>query len=189
MLGEKTPMTYYVDFYAEQAFLAFVKKSISMKPTDDDEMVQIGAVSVLACAAALEAMVNFLYKEDGRLPHFDELRLTSKIDTIAHLTHNSIDWGTQPWQDVARLITMRNWLAHYKDPNIGLLGSARGGWVDDGINKPPKIDPFQELSSPSIKHFYKATRLGLKELCSFFSIDPMFIEFLDTEDYEPFAIG
>ena len=187
-------MTFNVDFYAEQAFLAFVKRSVSTEIVDHALMVQTGAVSVLACAAALEAMVNSLFKQDGRFPHFDELRLTSKIDTIGHLTGKTIDWGVQPWQDIARLIMVRNWLAHYKDPYIGLVAGGdyigvKGGWVRDDVHKPPKLDPFQELSSASVERFYIATRQGLKMLALDLGIEPSVVEFLDTENYEPFQIG
>lgn len=187
-------MTFNVDFYAEQAFLAFVKRSVSTESVNRELMLQTGAASVLACAAALEAMVNSLFKQDGRFPHFDELRLTSKIDTIGYLTGKAVNWGTQPRQDIAHLITVRNWLAHYKEPYVGLVAGGdyigvRGGWVRDDVHKRPKFDPFQELSSASVKRFYVATRQGLKTLALAFGMESSAVEFLDTENYELFQIG
>jgi len=46
-------MTFRVYFYAEQAFLSFVKKSISIEHNNIDDEIESGAVCVFACAAAL----------------------------------------------------------------------------------------------------------------------------------------
>ena len=181
-------MTFKVYFYAEQAFLSFVKKSLINPTTDKDEVVEAGAVCVLACAAALEAMVNSLLKDSGRLRHFDELKLRSKIETIADFGGEIIDWGVQPWQDIAQLIRVRNWLAHYKDPDIGLVNS-ESEWIKDSVNKAPKIDPDRELSMKVVKNYYDSTRQGLKTLATCLHVDTYLVEFLDTEKYEPFPVG
>ena len=141
-------MTFRVYFYAEQAFLSFVKKSIYSQCESQNDDIELGAVCVFACAAALEATVNSLLKNDKRLIHFDELKLASKIDTIASLNGEVIDWGIYPWQTIGKLVRVRNWLAHYKNSDVGLVNSD-GAWINDDFNKVPKIDPDEELSKES----------------------------------------
>lgn len=180
-------MTFRVYFYAEQTFLSFVKKSLVNQTTDKDTLIEAGAVCVLACTAALEAMVNSLLRNDKRLSHYDELKLSSKMETIADFGGRKINWGTSPWQIIAQLIRVRNWLAHYKDSDIGLINS-EGEWLKDVINKIPKIDPDRELSMKAVKSYYDATRQGLKILAVCLCVENLY-EFLDTEQYESFIIG
>lgn len=151
-------------------------------------MAENGAMCVIACVASLEAFVNKLLKEDGRFRHFDELKLVSKIETLADFGNIEIDWGIQPWQNIARLIRIRNWLVHYKDSEIGLINS-EGKWITDELNKHPKIDPDTDLSKKSIEKFYNSTRELLKELCVGLQIENYEYEFLDTEQYEAFLVG
>lgn len=180
-------MTFRVNFYAEQAFLSFVKKCIDNPSSDKDETVENGSMCVIACAASIEAFVNSLLKEDGRFRHFDELKLASKIETLADFGEIEISWGTQPWQNISRLIRVRNWLVHYKDSDIGLINSS-GEWVIDEINKYPKIDPEADLSISSIEKFYNATRLILIDLAKGLQVDPYLYDFLETEKYDAFLV-
>ena len=181
-------MTFRVYFQAEQAFLSFVKRTLARPCKDNEVVVEKGAVCVLACEAALEAMVNSLLRDDGRLKHYDELKLKSKIETIANYGGKQINWGAPPWQDIAHLIYLRNWLAHFKDPDIGLINSD-GQWIQDNYNRIPKIDPDKELSTRSIKRYYDSTRLCLIELSVCMGIDPYFYQFLDDEKYETYLVG
>jgi hypothetical protein len=181
-------MTFRVNFYAEQAFLSFVKKSIDNPSSGKDEIVENGAMCVIACVASIESFVNSLLKQDGRFRHFDELKLGSKIETLADFGGIEIDSGSQPWQHISRLIRVRNWLVHYKDSDIGLINSA-GEWIIDDLNKYPKIDPDIDLSILSIRKFYNSTRQILIELAKGLQIDSYFYEFLDTENYEAFQVG
>jgi hypothetical protein len=181
-------MTFRVNFYAEQAFLSFVKKYLNNPIFDKDEIVENGAMCAIACAASIEAMVNSLLREDGKFRHFDELKLASKIETLADFGNVEVDWGIQPWQNIARLIRVRNWLVHYKSSDIGLINS-EGEWITDSLNKYPKIDPDTDLSRETIEKFYNSTRQILKELAVGLQFDSFFYEFLDTEQYEAFLVG
>jgi hypothetical protein len=181
-------MSFRVYFQAEQTFLSFVKRTLAEPCTDKDLTVENGAVCVLACTAALEAMVNSLLRNDGRFKHFDELKLASKIETISDFGGKEIDWGAKPWQDIAQLIRLRNWLSHFKDPDIGLINSD-GWWIQDSHNKIPKIDPDKDLSAKALKRYYDSTRLGLKELAVCTGLDLTCYEFLNTERYETYLVG
>ena len=54
-------MTFRVNFYAEQAFLSFVKKMIEKTESGSEDETEVSAVCVLACAAALESGVNYIF--------------------------------------------------------------------------------------------------------------------------------
>lgn len=180
-------MTFRVNFYAEKAFLSFVKNSLNNPSKDENKEIENGAVSILACVSALEAMVNSFLIQDGRFKHFDELKLFSKIETIADFGGIEIEWGICPWQDIAKLIRIRNWLAHFKDSDVGLLGSE--GWIEDSLNKKPKFIPEKDLSYINVKRYYNTVRQVLKTLAKGLKIDDYQIEFLDSEEYEFFLVG
>jgi hypothetical protein len=182
-------VTFHVHFIAQDALLQFVRWALEEgkgKPDPDDEGVVRGSACVLACAAALEAAVNDLIQDTG-LSHWDELRLSSKIDTLAELQGTRIPWGHDPWQTVVTLIRVRNWLAHYKDPHIGLMG-AQGEWVEDSSNKPPKIDPKAALGRGSVSRYFEAV---VKAICCLKQLRGEVedcTEALDQE-FEPFRVG
>jgi len=189
-------MTFTVNFFTEQAFLAFVKRSLSHPPiifdTDNSpggDDVVVGATCAFACAAALEALVNRLHEEDGRLGYYDELRLASKIDALAQLENITIDWGHYPWQDINRLIKLRNWLAHNKQTRIGIMGAGtEREWLNEPYGTAPRFDPLRELEPASIKRFYNAVReAGI--VLSTNSSTPSNYAFLQTEAYRPYLAG
>ena len=177
-------MTVGVTFYAERALLRFVKQSLDAHPSDLP--VEVACVCVLASAAALEASVNSFFVNDGRLEHYDELTLLSKIETLADWSKLAVNWGHRPWQDVKQLLRIRNWLAHFKDPYIGLARSL-GGWVDDVANTPPKIDPFVELSRSRIHRYREGTIAAIQALAK--ALYPTSSEELSLEDGELFLVG
>ena len=186
--GLSFDMTYHVTFYAERAFLRFLKKTLSHY-TEDDFSADIGCACILAAAAALEASINDLLQSDGRLRHYDELSILSKLETVADWGGVSIAWGNRPWQDVKQLIRIRNWLAHFKDSYVGLTTSS-GTWVNDLANKPPKIDPYKELSRKQVESYYQAVRLAIDTLIGGLRPGAESIEAGDRgEDEDIFFVG
>lgn len=179
-------MTFSVHFYSEQALLWSVRYALKTFPSTDINpyaYLAVGSSAVLSCAAALEAIANQLIQRQEKLIHWDELRLSSKIETIAQLEGNTIEWGGQPWQELARLIKLRNWLAHYKYAHVGLSG-AEDTWVIDDYNHKPKIDPEIDLKRESIALMYNAVRDAGYQLSTMLSIESEY-EFLKNEDYWP----
>ena len=181
-------MTFRVYFFAEQAFLAQVKLLSNAVHTSSVKEIETGAVCVLACAAAVESLTNSLLINNVKFKHFDELRLASKIEYIGEYYQKPIDWGDTVWQQIAALIRLRNWLSHYKDSNVGLIG-AEGKWLIDTINKLPKIDPDIELSSAKIKNYYKATLAALKQLVLLCQAELEEFSYLETEDFQSSLVG
>lgn len=179
-------MTYRVYFYAEQAFLAQTKAILEQ----DDKAKEHGgaAICFLACAAAIEAVANNLLSKTIEFRHYDELRITSKIEHILLFGKIEPTWGIEPWQSVKHLIKIRNWLTHYKENDIGLVNSDFV-WLTDTANKAPNIDPYKELTFLNARKHYDQTRCALKILVKCSGLKESEFDFLNTEEYEPFLVG
>lgn len=186
-------MTFNVEIFPEQALLWSVRRALSAYPDPTGEPVDAylasGSACILSMQAALEAIVNGLLIRQAAFPHWDELRLASKVDLLMHSANHSIDWGHRPWQEVIRLIRMRNWLAHNKDSHIGLINND-GEWVFGGTKRRriPVLDVPKELRYESVRSLYVAVReagFSLATLAGFASD----YEFLQTEKYEPQLVG
>ena len=156
-------------------FLEFVRTTLVDSP---DPPTPSGAVCVLANAAAVEALANRYFFCLDRLPEFDHLKPMSKIETLADIAGQRIDWGRAPWQQVARLVRVRNWLAHYKE--------ARGETELVGIagHRASKFDPAGDLSWNAIRGYYEATREGFVTLGRGLGLDETEFGFLNDEDYK-----
>jgi hypothetical protein len=187
-LGVKI-MTFYVEFYAEQAFLSFVKNNLQSQELADQKgyTLELGAVIVLSCAAALEATLNQLFQDDKRLQHYDSLRILEKAETLADFANINIDWGSQPWQEIQRLVRVRNWLAHFKEPKIGLIGG-EGKWIKDSINQLPKLDPDVELSLQQVKRYYDCVLGSLLLLAKGLGYQDKY-RYLETQEYDYYQVG
>lgn len=179
-------MTFEVHFYAEQALLFSVKCALASYPKDDEypqKFLAVGASSILSCQAALEAIVNSLIQRQGRLTHWDRLSLLQKIDTIAELSGESIDWGKVQWKRVRELIKVRNWLAHSKKTYVGLSGF-EDEWIVDRLNKNPRVDPEIQFTEKSVREYYNSVRQVAFELSKIVQVEEEY-QFLETEYYEP----
>jgi hypothetical protein len=182
-------MTFYVEFYAEQAFLSFVKNNLRVSESVNQTgfTLEMGAVIVLACAAALEATLNQLFQDDKRLQHYDSLRISEKIETLADFANIKIVWGGQPWQEIQRLVKVRNWLAHFKETKIGLIGG-EGKWIKDSVNKLPKLDPDVELSLQQVRKYYDSVLGSLLLLAKGLGYQDKY-RYLETEEYDYYQVG
>jgi hypothetical protein len=180
-------MTFRVHFYAEQAFLAQIKAMLETEPKSENEP-NVAALCILACASAIEAFSNHLLAKIVKFRHFDELKITSKIEQLLICGGIEPNWGIEPWQAINRLIKSRNWLAHYKDYEIGLVNSDYV-WLSDSYNKLPKIDPYQELTLNQVRIYYNQTRKALEILARSVGAKETDFEFLRTEKYESFLVG
>lgn len=179
-------MTFRVHFYAEQAFLARTKAMLNTGKSDEEP--EIAALCILACASAVEAFSNSLLAKTVKFRHFDELRINSKIEQILLYGGTEPNWGMEPWQSVGKLIKSRNWLAHYKEHDIGLVNS-EFKWLSDSHNKVPKIDPYEELTFNQSRTYYDQTRKALEILAQCAGARESEFEFLRSEKYEPFLVG
>ena len=185
-------MTFNVYIYPERALLLFVKRALENFPDSESddfgEYLSAGSACVLALQAALEAITNRLLEFQNVTKHWDEMRFLSKIDFIAELEGEKIDWGRNPWQSVKTLTGLRNWIAHNKDPVIGLMGY-KGCWIEGGLKgKIPTLDPKKELKRAAIKKQYDQVLAASIELVKIVGVEEEF-EYLHTGDYEPMEIG
>lgn len=179
-------MTYRVHFYAEQAFLARTKAMLATGQKEEER--EISALCILACASAIEAFSNSLLANTVKFRHFDELRISSKIEHLLLHGGTETDWGVEPWQSVGRLVRSRNWLAHFKDHDIGLV-NGKFEWLGEPHNKLPKIDAFKELTFAQSRKYYDHTRNALELLARSAGADEAEFEYLRSENYEPFLVG
>jgi hypothetical protein len=190
-------MTHGLLFYADQTFLSFIKRTITHPPKNKKEIRDYSSVAILACHAAMEYILNCLFQYDQRLEVYDELKISSKIKTLARFGNYEINWGELPWQDISRLIKVRNWLSHFKDPYIGLKGGflqtkdRSGVWVVDSVNKRPQIDPELELTIDTVEKYYNSVRnamlILIKNLIKEDELD--FFDYLASEEYIIFKLG
>ena len=179
-------MTFRVHFYAEQAFLAHTKAILEVR--DFTKETENSAMCILACASAIEAFSNNLLSKLIKFRHFDELKIISKIEQILLFGETEPNWGSEPWQSVKRLIRMRNWLAHFKEQDIGLVNSSFE-WLGDASNAVPTIDPLTELTFDRACKYYDQSRKALLLLVTSAGADVSSFAYLTTEKYEPFLIG
>jgi len=177
-------MTFYVEFFADQVFLSFVKKHIEKETKFG---LEDGAVCVMSSAAALEAIVNQLFISKTSLKYFDSFRFYEKIETLASFGGIEVNWGQGPWQGINELIKVRNWLAHYKETTIGLINSD-SQWIIDNVNKKPKIEPGIVLSRSNSQKYYNAVLTGSFELAQALKAGCEF-DFLLSQNYESIIVG
>ena len=175
-------MTFEVEFHEEHAALWHVRYSLNNFPERDKipfAFLAQGSACILCCASALEAIVNKIFQHSNSMSSWDELRIVSKITTLHELKGQKIDWGKEPWQDITKLIRLRNWLAHNKETYIGLSNS-------DGqlIGEKPKIDPEIDLDKYSVEKIYNSVRKGGLILSQIWNLESDF-KFLEDEKYEP----
>lgn len=182
-------MTFREGFYAEQAFLKKASSVIESKPSGSgDEDLTERTIAVLACAFALEAIINRIYIKTDIIRHYDQLNLQAKIQTLGDYSGVDVTYGKEPWATISDLIKTRNWLVHYKEPVGGLLGTMDDKYLRDDFNKPPKRGSFSHLSDEALEKYFKAVLEGLGELVEAFGLWPEF-EYLRTGDYRVRLLG
>jgi hypothetical protein len=156
--------------------------------TDEDQEIESGAICAIACAAAIEAIANRLLSEHLKISYFDELRISSKFEFIAKSNGYKLAWGEHPWQEIAELIRIRNWLIHFKSSSIGLLNSD-GVWLKDEYNQIPRIDPGLHLRRAKSKKYYESVLQASKSLVLHCQDNLDEYSFLETENYQSILIG
>lgn len=177
-------MTAAFEFYAEQAYLSFVKKLLDRRSTKRLG-IEERVVSVLACAAALEAMLNRLFELQGTLGQHQSLSLEQKIEILAMKSGANRNWGNPPWQNVKTLIQVRNWLAHYKESWLGLMNS-ESQWVPDHNGKMPRFTPQNAYCTECIETYYRSIIAIIMLMANGLGCSEKF-DYLQSEVYEPFV--
>jgi predicted component of type VI protein secretion system len=177
-------------FNASQVFLSFVKKALDSEEWDFES----GILCTVSCAAAIEATVNQLLQEDGRIKGWDELKIKSKIDNIANFNKQKIDWGSSQWQTVNKIIQARNYLVHFKGENLGLFGTPQIEDVFNNFTLKKQSDDRKDISlkydfsREKIRQYYDDSRSSLKELVLCTQPRYDIYDFLSSENYDSFTI-
>ncbi|WP_304350740.1 hypothetical protein [Comamonas testosteroni] len=179
-------MTYRVCFYAEQAFLSQAKAMLEKGQSSEE--VEVSAMCVLACASAIEALSNSLLSKVIMFRHFDELRIASKVEHIRLHGGQEPSWGEEPWGSVLRLIKLRNWLAHYKDHDNGLVNSEFVALKEPGKAR-PTFDCYEDLTLKRARQFYDHSRAAMLTLVQCSGANEGEFDYLRTEQYVPVLIG
>ncbi len=180
-------MTFSVTFFAEQAYLSFVKDYFDNPPDEHEKAVERGAVCVIALACGLEAILNQILRNHSNIRHWDDFRYVSKVETACDIADVELDWGREPFQSISNLIALRNWLVHYKNPEIGLINSD-GDYLESDYWKIPKRSPDTELIPKNIQRLYDHVREYLISISSGLNLDHEF-DYLESQDYYAFLVG
>jgi hypothetical protein len=182
-------MTHEVEFHASQAALWHVRYSLKTYPPKENNpfaYLAAGTACILCCSTGLEALVNETFLCRNIISPWDELKLASKIDVIFESQGKQVDWGKAPFQTVGSLIRIRNWLAHHKEPYLG-LSNAEGEWVADSRGRRrPRIDIERELEHNSVRRYYDSVREVGIQIADLFG-DDYTKDWLTKEDYWPLA--
>lgn len=187
-------MTHRVIMNADNIFLGLAKKALEDMENNGDnfeEELMMGVNVVITCVTAIEAFTNKVFIKHLHFKCYDDLKLISKIASIHDLKNSAINWGINPYQTFKRLVTVRNWLIHFKNTNIGLLG-ADNTWTKDpllGNNNQPKIDPFTDLNRRSCREYYTECRNLIIDLGKVANLPYQDYEFAINEKYEYFQVG
>lgn len=184
-------MSHNVEFSASHAALWHVKYSLESFPSDKGwsfDYLPLGASCILCCAAAFEAIVNNVFLQKSTISHWDELKLKSKTNVLFELKNKKIDWGASPFQNISQLIKVRNWLAHHKEPYLGLafVGESNIQWISssDNMLKAARVDILRELKRDSIENYYSSVREAGVQIARNWG-DELEAEYLKSEKYEP----
>lgn len=183
-------MTHHVIFSASQTALWNVKHSLASFPPDDNgtyNYLAIGTSCILSCSMAFESLVNEVFLDENIISHWDEFKLASKADVLFELKGKKIDWSINPFQRVSKLIKVRNWLTHHKEPYLGLTGLDLYWVHSENKPKSPKVDILRELKKSSIQKYYDAVRKGGIEIATIWDYKDN-LDWLTTEKYEPLTI-
>ena len=181
-------MTFRYYFFVEQAFLSQVKQFIDLSESGGDDEMEKSAMHVIALAAAIEALVNSLVIKHQISVDLSKAELFVKIERVLGCKDENLDKGSAPWQYIHSLVRARNWLMHYKDSSVGLLG-ARGKWLQDDVNRIPKIDPDRFLSKTNVRELYFASLDAMKRLVLACQSELDEYEYLDSQDYQSVLVG
>lgn len=184
-------MTFSVAFNVDKVFLGSAKAALDrmddVDPISDHNVVN--AINVIvSCAACVEAYVNHLFVLKTNLKNYDELKLGGKIETLHNLKSTSVEWGRNPYQTFRDLVSVRNWLMHFKDNRrLGLIENG-GRWREDVFNKRPSKDPFKVFSRKQCLKYYEETKRMVVTLGELMDLDEYFYDFALSDVFKNYIV-
>lgn len=196
-------MTFHEIFNAEQLFLEKTKEIlVSFQDNPSEELLDSisfnkmkeCAVGLVFCSFASEALLNKLLKTQSEDIFRDHNResVKEKIEYFKRAYSIPVDFGQTPWNYLIELKDARNWLAHHKYPEPGLLGSKGYVYSIDATGRPgntePEFSPAKTLTVYRLEKYYNAVLLGMRTIAEAAERQDEFA-FLWSEKYEPFLYG
>lgn len=182
-------MTYRVYMLADNIFLSIARNALEqLSDKQNKSNILHGTSVVINSVMAVEAFINKTYIKKTKLKCYDELRLLGKIETLHNLNSSEVNWGGNPYQTFKELVTIRNWLVHFKDPNVGLINSA-SDWVKDSMNNKPRLDPFEVLKKEHCIRYFNETKKLIVDIGEVSLMPANDYKFAKTEYSEYFSIG
>ena len=186
-------MTFRVNFYADQAFLSMVKKILKNceSYTGDykmDHEPAEAATAIILCTTSCEAFLNLFAREIAipDFPSYDRKSIVRKIEYLYSQKDLEPDWSSHPLQDIKSLVKVRNWLVHFKDSDLGLIGSE--GWIDEETKTRPEIDDQHELKFERVRQYYDSCREVLLAIAKIYNLEESY-QYLSDEDYMTYLVG
>ena len=178
-------MTFHETFSAEQLFLLNAKLALASEDIASDSEVTLAkrTTAIMSCAFALEALLNLMLKTTGAMSDYDKIPIKAKLELVGILANVEISFGKMPWQKLANLIVVRNWLVHFKEPVVGFLGSE--GYIGDNI---PKRSPNKTLTIDELRQYYFNVLEAGRTLAAGLNLHDEF-SYLWTQEFEPWIIG
>lgn len=190
-------MTFRVTLYAHQAFLSMIKRTLVRIDKWSEKIkfkfeVEETATCIILCQTALESFLNDFYKEviaTSNYDDFEKKNFMDKINFFYEEKNKKPDWDKGCLQSVKKINSIRNWLIHFKDGNIGLISSTHG-WVLDKNNKTKVYDFHNDLKVEKVKKYYNDTRRAMNQILELYEYDSFFpFDSIKTEKYEPYLVG
>lgn len=186
-------MTFRVNFYADQALLSMVKKILKNGETyTEDYMIDHepieAATAIILCTTSCEAFLN-LFAREIALPDFsayERISVARKIEYLYSLKDLEPDWSSPLLKDIKSLVKVRNWLVHFKDSDLGLIGSE--GWIDEENKTRPEIDDQLELKFERVRQYYGSCREVLLAIAKVYDMEDSY-QYLSDEDYMAYLVG
>jgi hypothetical protein len=179
-------VTHRLYLAADNIFLKAAKDSLEkLTPSNriSSNNILHGSIIIITCTCAIEAFVNNVFNMKKLLIHYDELKLLSKIETIHNLHSSNISWGENPYQTAKELISLRNWIIHFKESRFKGLVNTDLQWVSDNVNKPPQRNPIKIFSVESCTSYYNETRHLIVATAKIAGLHELYYDFAENEKY------
>lgn len=189
-------MTFNVQMKLDNIFLNSAKLALenmdesSVFDKEDNKNLLYGSNVIISCLSCLEGFINNLFICKTNIKAYDQLRLEGKIETLYNIKLLEVDWGKNPYQTFKELISIRNWLIHYKESYIGFLGS-ENDWIKHNYRNIPSNNknPIRIFTKENCKKYYEQTKQIILDLAQLFRLEECEYNFALKEEFEYFIIG
>lgn len=161
----------------------------------DTEAMEEYSIGIVYCGFAFEAILNIMLRTYDQDLFIAKQRdcIKDKLKLLKKEIGISFDRSNEPWNSIIELVDARNWLAHYKYQDPGLVGSeGYAKTVDTKTGKiydtEPIYAPKKTLTKENLIRYYNSVLIGSREIAEKMGVKNEFM-FLWNEEYEPIIYG